>query len=305
LSPFGRAIALNAILQRPGLKRVSVAALVNIAALIVILASSAVDIADQAIKTPVGWLPFLLLVITPYFAVVWMLERGRTALGCRLAITWSIVALFGPVLWLGSTSHRSASDTANWLTLLSVLLIPFQLIMLIGARKAIVAIESRMTWRMGLWCVATICCGLPLGLFGLISRPYKNWYFKSPASATATLRTLRAAEEAYAATYHHGFSLNLHKLCTPAKGDPTDDAADLADPIICAHGPEATSASFHKNDYYFYYSAPRAKGNIRSYTILAFPTVQGSSGLPSFFMDESGIIRRNDIHTATVKDAPL
>src|SRR5258708_2687349 len=52
------------------------------------------------------------------------------------------------------------------------------------------------------------------------------------ASATATIRSLNAAEERYASKYGNGFTDTLAKLGPPSAGQPNRNHADLVDSVL-------------------------------------------------------------------------
>jgi type IV pilus assembly protein PilA len=127
------------------------------------------------------------------------------------------------------------------------------------------------------------------------------------ASATATLRTLNAAEDTYASTYHAGFSDSLRQLGGVAEGNKPDKrAADLVDPIIAGNGPGGTATTFIKNGFSFRYSpGPSSSGQIGAYAITANPIARGSSGQRSFFTDKTGVVRANATAGAGADDNPI
>ncbi len=67
-------------------------------------------------------------------------------------------------------------------------------------------------------------------------------------------------------------------------------------------------ASGAKRGYSFAYmpGPPDKAGHIETYTVVARPMQFGTSGISSFFSDQSGIIRKtDDDRPATAKDPPL
>ena len=121
------------------------------------------------------------------------------------------------------------------------------------------------------------------------------------ASAVASIRTVNTAEVVYSTTYSVAtlFSAKLQDLGdaagTCATVAPTPTNACLIDNVL------ATSvAAPGKSGYHFTYTV----GN--GYTITADADQQGSSGVRSFFADQTLVIRaKNPGPGATVADNPI
>ena len=119
------------------------------------------------------------------------------------------------------------------------------------------------------------------------------------ASAVASLRTYNTSIVAYSTTYNTDPSTSFAQL-GPAT-TPSSAAADLVDNLLGIAKPT-------KSGYAFTYTPGAAdiNGVISSYTIIANPTVQNSTGQRTFFTDQSGVIRqRTDGTTAAVTDLPI
>jgi type IV pilus assembly protein PilA len=126
------------------------------------------------------------------------------------------------------------------------------------------------------------------------------------ASATATMRTLNTSEVTYASTYNSGFTDDLHMLGTPGSGQPTNNNADLVDPILAGNGPGGTATTFTKNGYAFTYShTGQTYPQISSYGVNGDPMARGSSGQRSFFSDQSAVVRSNATAQASGSDNPI
>lgn len=118
------------------------------------------------------------------------------------------------------------------------------------------------------------------------------------------LITISRANEAYAATYNHGYAASLAALGRP-KGshlNPTDianpnrpDASGLIDSVLAA-GTE--------DGYRFTYSAgPKKHGQIDTYTVRADPTSPDEKW--HYFTDESGVIRMEYGRQANGESTPI
>jgi type IV pilus assembly protein PilA len=115
------------------------------------------------------------------------------------------------------------------------------------------------------------------------------------SSAAGTLRTINTANATYQTTYNVQFASDLTTL-----GGATTAAAGTVPPCTAANLIDTTlgaSDTPTKNGYLFTYagSAPvtpaDACGSVTAYTITAAPSNLGSTGLRSFFTDQSGVIR--------------
>lgn len=130
------------------------------------------------------------------------------------------------------------------------------------------------------------------------------------ASAVASLRTIRNAEEMYFITYESGYSDDLEELGPPDPGDPpSEDAADLIPPDL---------ASGTKSGYRFNYqkvgtipSGGKKKGKKKKkikavlYTVTAEPLRVGTSGNYFFYTDETGVIRSTYKKKASTSSPPI
>ena len=127
------------------------------------------------------------------------------------------------------------------------------------------------------------------------------------ASASATLRTVNTAEITYTSTYNSGFSNDLHMLGTPGAGNqPTNNLADLVDPILAGNSPGGSATTFTKNGFLFTYShTGQTYPQIATYAMNGDPIARGSSGQRSFFSDQSAVVRSNATAPATGSDNPI
>ncbi|HXA78804.1 MAG TPA: DUF4190 domain-containing protein [Candidatus Acidoferrales bacterium] len=120
------------------------------------------------------------------------------------------------------------------------------------------------------------------------------------ASAVGAVRSVETAAYAYAATYENGFPPSLAAMGESSTGHSNCNHAQLLDPIL---------TTGRKDGYAFSYIAlpamvdpeppdtPQASANgcaVRGgtgFTINADPVTRGTTGLRSFFADETGVIR--------------
>lgn len=125
------------------------------------------------------------------------------------------------------------------------------------------------------------------------------------ASAVATMRVLFQAEARYSNLFDNSFSSDLRSLGAPAPGQGiSPSAAELVDDVLAARLSTQPS-EFVKGGYVFRYTPKGAFPAIGSYTLTADPTARGSTGIRSFFVDNSGVIRANSSAQATAGDPPM
>ena len=149
---------------------------------------------------------------------------------------------------------------------------------------------------------------LPILLFaGLLTIPriLRARIAANETSAIASLRQIESAANAYSATYHNGYPLNLTTLSGAGLQDC--DHAGFIDGVL---------ASGFRNGYVFIYqpsdeseapnAAPKAPADgctaagAPGFSVMAEPSRHGSTGDRSFYMDQTGVIRfeRNGVPTA-------
>jgi len=153
--------------------------------------------------------------------------------------------------------------------------------------------------------------GLVLGYVGVVFIPFiliiaaiaipnllRARMAANEASAVGTLRMYGIAMGNYAAVCPKiGFPASLTNL-GPGNGDC--EGANLVSFLLAAQAPT-------KSGYRFFYSPGPADGNghVVSYTIIADPITQNTTGIRHFFTDESGVIRISNGEPATADSPPL
>lgn len=126
----------------------------------------------------------------------------------------------------------------------------------------------------------------------------------SEESASGTLRMFHRAETEYARLYG-GFSPDLRSLGPPAAGSATDAAnAGLLDEFHSARRSDNPSR-VGRGGYVYTYLPSGTFPSIRSYAITADPAQRGVSAQWSYFIDHTGVVRRNQQQTASATDPPL
>lgn len=128
------------------------------------------------------------------------------------------------------------------------------------------------------------------------------------ASAVGSLRDLNTAEFTYASTYGEGYSATLGYLGPPPSGSSTGMThAGIVDSVLSGTASSGSGTmTSTKSGYLFTYSpGTPVNGQILSYTISADPIDRGTTGTVSYFVDQTGVIRRNATTEATAADSPL
>jgi type IV pilus assembly protein PilA len=128
------------------------------------------------------------------------------------------------------------------------------------------------------------------------------------ASSVESLRALSTAEFTYSSTYNVGYTATLGYLGPPPSGSLEDTThAAVVDNVLSgtAAGGSSTMTST-KNGYLFTYSPGVViNGQILSFTINADPVNRGTTGLNSYFVDQTGVVRQNPTTQASAADSPL
>ena len=117
------------------------------------------------------------------------------------------------------------------------------------------------------------------------------------ASAVSSLRTITTAEVVYSTTYNIGYSSSLPSLGGNG-GAITASNAGLIDSVL---------SSGTKSGYTFSYAATSsdAQGNILTYTANADPVLVGTTGDGHYYVDQTSIIRVNQVAIAGPNDTPV
>src|SRR3990167_10149616 len=102
------------------------------------------------------------------------------------------------------------------------------------------------------------------------------------ASVAASLRTMASAQFTYNSTYNIGFPTSLADLGPSTS--PSSTAADLLDAVLGSAAPT-------KNGYVFGYAVSNP-GNTQ-YVVNASPQAPGSSGVSTFCMNESNLVKKD------------
>jgi type IV pilus assembly protein PilA len=135
------------------------------------------------------------------------------------------------------------------------------------------------------------------------------------AAAVSSLRSINTAAMVYATSFENGFPSSLEVLGRPSAGEANCNRAAILDMSL---------ASGRKNGYSFTYTpqfpdgagapviSPKAAakgctaGGASGYTVTAEPMQRNTTGMRSFYTDQSGVIRfSRHGESATVESPPL
>jgi type IV pilus assembly protein PilA len=125
------------------------------------------------------------------------------------------------------------------------------------------------------------------------------------SSAVGTMRVIVAANVTYSSEFGNGFATSMDQLDGSGSGAGNCEHAALIDRVL---------ASGTKNGYVFTYSAkpssdPPAKGCAESgasgFTVNADPITRNSTGMASYYVDETGVIRTEPSGSATAESKEL
>src|SRR6266404_4700482 len=94
-------IATEAILPEaaPHVRAVRICAIINLTAIGSVLSWAIAETLDPLLVFTGYWFLFLILLLLPYGAIIWLIDTGRPRNGLILAGAWGPVAAFAPLSW--------------------------------------------------------------------------------------------------------------------------------------------------------------------------------------------------------------
>jgi type IV pilus assembly protein PilA len=113
------------------------------------------------------------------------------------------------------------------------------------------------------------------------------------SSAVGSMRTINTANGNYVTAYNHSFAGSLAALGGATLATPICTQANLIDPVLSA-------TPSVKSGYTFTYTAGTADpsdalcGSVESYSVANQPNQYQTSGVRSFYTDQTGVIRGAD-----------
>ncbi len=123
------------------------------------------------------------------------------------------------------------------------------------------------------------------------------------SSAVASARTIGAANANYSTAFRQGFAGSLAQLGPTSASCATVSSAcaDLIDSLLS--GISQASAIPVKSGYVFTYLAPNATPTAatsnNTFSVVATPVLPGSSGVSTFCLDQTNVIKKNATGAAT------
>lgn len=122
------------------------------------------------------------------------------------------------------------------------------------------------------------------------------------SSAAQSLRTISTANATYSSVYGIGFALELSKLGPPAGGAATSDSADLVDSAL-AIAPQ-TKSGYNFTTYANDGNAGTQAEPVVEYTLVATPNLLQSTGVSTFCVDGTAVIRKDSTGAIVAADDP-
>lgn len=126
-------------------------------------------------------------------------------------------------------------------------------------------------------------------------------------SAAASLRTIATANLTYSTIYNVGFAGSLSQLGPTSGGcaKVSSNCADLLDSVLSGISPAVANPV--KSGFVFTYRAPNASPTPSTanstFSVTATPLSSGSSGVSTFCVDQTNVIKKDPSGAATAGDA--
>lgn len=248
-----------------------------------------------ALETYPNDLGVFLVLGTPYLVLLVLSSlRPTQRLAAAVAVLLGLVGTLGAalLLWmmLLDGGFESRQVLISWLILLCH--VPLVMAGIVHYRR------GRHHWRLEVGAATVVV--LILLVVALPTPVRRPRGYGNESAAVGSLRTIVTAQVTYAMMYpERGFASTLKALGPAPGGEASAEAADLID---------GTLASGEKGGYQFKLTlgAPDEEGRITSFRAIARPMVPGRTGIRSFHVDESGVIRQTaEDREATAEDPPV
>jgi Domain of unknown function (DUF4190)/zinc-ribbon domain len=133
------------------------------------------------------------------------------------------------------------------------------------------------------------------------------------AAAVGTLRSINTVATVYATRFENGFPSSFEVLGRGPAGDATCNHAALLDAVVISgrkHGYIFTYTPHFPNGASAPVISPKAAaksctaGGASGYSVTADPMLRGKTGVRSFFVDQTGVIRVSDNGGSATADSP-
>ena len=289
------------------IKRVQALALVS-------LAATLGPIAGWSVATAYSESPAALFVIVAsvpawgWYALVWQRLRGRKQKeGLAIAIT---IGLLGLLVGFMLTAVLLAPAEMRWWAAVPATFVLVQAALVAASIRTYYTMprEAGDWGLLGKWVAGFGVIGFVVLILAGITVPgtMRSRMAANESSAVASLRTIVTAAVTYSNEYGHGYPPALAVLGPSEPGQkPSCRAADLVDALL---------VSGEKGGYRIEYRAQAPAGSATpgcptgatSFVAVARPLSLNRTGIRSFFVDESGVIRAiPEDREATAADPPV
>ena len=122
------------------------------------------------------------------------------------------------------------------------------------------------------------------------------------SSTAQSMRTISTANTTYQSVYGIGYALDLSKLGPPAGGAVSSDSADLLDSAL-AIAPQ-TKSGYNFTTYANDGNAGTQAEPVVQYTLVATPNSLQATGVSTFCVDATTVIRKDSTGAAAAADDP-
>jgi len=121
------------------------------------------------------------------------------------------------------------------------------------------------------------------------------------SSTAQSLRTISTANATYSSVYGIGYALDLSKLGPPAGGGVTKDEADLIESSLAT---TQVKSGYNFATYTNDGNAGTQADPVLEYTLVAKPSSVQATGVSTFCVDGTSVIRKDPSGTAVAGDNP-
>jgi type IV pilus assembly protein PilA len=121
------------------------------------------------------------------------------------------------------------------------------------------------------------------------------------SSAAQSMRTVATGNTTYFSVYGIGYALELSKLGPPAGGAVTTDAADLIDISLAIN---QAKSGYNFTTYTNDGNAGTQASPVLQFTLAATPTVVQSTGVSTFCVDGTSVVRKDPTGVVVAADTP-
>lgn len=286
------------------------------AVLSILLFTAPFLIAALDVTSMVGWwdsraLPpvfavSLLALCGPYLLTLWLLRVGAGNKGLALAASTGRVVLVLALLFASYLSYDRVYGWPLWaVTYLTLAVTQCWLVRNADALRKLLGPQTGATKNRAL---LGLVLYFPVPFYLALAAPYVIPHQRSiwnESSAKGDLRLLKAAADRYRAAYVSGFPANLSLLGSLPMDEPTScKGTDLLHAYF-GGGARRGYRLEYRPGAPVEHAAAGCPAGVRSYTVSARPVSYKTTGVRSFYMDESGVIRFTREDRPATADDPI